>query len=240
MCQNASSAGTWKSNDTGHFAYLFLPTAGAGFLTVPPVEVGNRVSKGQRDRGDKTMRRGVKLACSCEEAIQRITTALAGVGFRVLRGFDLREALAAQAEECPCPYHGTARCTCSYTVLLVYGPETARQPAASPGLSRALRAECVPSGTQSARSGQARRRGSGHAPAPYLLVQLIAVHSHHDETWLTLLPTRGDFYTVEPSDAALDARLLRGLVTAVTEAPGRERVSERGLTPPVHPRECEP
>ncbi|MFQ6058535.1 MAG: hypothetical protein ACE5MB_06635 [Anaerolineae bacterium] len=129
--------------------------------------------------------------------MQRIATALEGQGFRVARGFDLREALAAQAEECPCPYHGTERCTCSYTVLLIYGPDAAGR--------------------------------------FVLLPQRIAVHSHQDETWLTLLPTVRPSGSTEPAEvspkpweardendpltAALEARLARGLAAAVSEAP---------------------
>lgn len=44
---------------------------------------------------------------------------LAQQGFRVMRSFDLRSALAAHAD-CVCPYHGTAQCTCQFIVLLVY------------------------------------------------------------------------------------------------------------------------
>lgn len=100
---------------------------------------------------------GVELSCSGEEAVQRLTQVLAGQGFRVARGFDLRSAMAAHPEDCPCPYHGTvapggpgAGCTCNYTVLLVYG-----------------------------------RDAAGGATLPS---QRIVIHSHHDQTWLTLLP----------------------------------------------------
>ena len=58
-------------------------------------------------------------ACG-ETAAQAATAALTRRGFRVLRSFDLRSALAAHAE-CECPHHGTAQCTCQFVILLVYG-----------------------------------------------------------------------------------------------------------------------
>jgi len=62
-----------------------------------------------------------------EAATQTVTTALTRRGLRVVRTFDLRSALAGHAGneasswDCDCPYHGTARCTCQFIVLLVYG-----------------------------------------------------------------------------------------------------------------------
>jgi hypothetical protein len=55
-----------------------------------------------------------------ETAAQAATAVLTRRGFRVVRSFDLRSALAAHAD-CECPYHGTAQCTCQFVVLLVYG-----------------------------------------------------------------------------------------------------------------------
>ena len=62
-----------------------------------------------------------------EAAAQTVTAALTRHGLRVDRTFDLRSALAghnshdASSWDCDCPYHGTARCTCQFIVLLVYG-----------------------------------------------------------------------------------------------------------------------
>ncbi len=62
-----------------------------------------------------------------ETAAQTVTAALTRRGLRIVRTFDLRSALAGHAGhealswECDCPYHGTARCTCQFIVLLVYG-----------------------------------------------------------------------------------------------------------------------
>lgn len=62
-----------------------------------------------------------------ETAAQTLTVALTRQGFRVVRTFDLRSALAARPDRetfplhCDCPYHGTDRCTCQFVVLLVYG-----------------------------------------------------------------------------------------------------------------------
>jgi hypothetical protein len=51
---------------------------------------------------------------------QAATAALTRRGLYVIRSFDLRSALATHAD-CECPHHGTAQCTCQFTVLLVYG-----------------------------------------------------------------------------------------------------------------------
>ena len=61
--------------------------------------------------------------CNGETAAQAATEALARRGFRVVRSFDLRSALAPLAAhaDCECPHHGTAQCTCQFVVLLVYG-----------------------------------------------------------------------------------------------------------------------
>ena len=62
-----------------------------------------------------------------ETAAQTVAAALTRRGLRVVRSFDLRSALAAHAgyeassSGCDCPYHGTARCTCQFVVLLIYG-----------------------------------------------------------------------------------------------------------------------
>jgi hypothetical protein len=61
--------------------------------------------------------------CNGETAAQAATEALARRGFRVVRSFDLRSALAPLAAhaDCECPHHGTAQCTCQFVVLLIYG-----------------------------------------------------------------------------------------------------------------------
>jgi len=66
-----------------------------------------------------------------ETAAQTVAAALTRRGLRVVCTFDLRSALAAHAGHevsswnCACPYHGTARCTCQFIVLLVYGEASA-------------------------------------------------------------------------------------------------------------------
>ena len=55
-----------------------------------------------------------------ETTAQALTAAFTRRGLRVVRSFDLRSALAGHSD-CDCPYHGTARCTCQFAVLLVYG-----------------------------------------------------------------------------------------------------------------------
>ena len=54
-----------------------------------------------------------------ETAIQTVTAILNQEGYRVVRNFDLRSALAAQPDYV-CPCHGTKPCTCQFMVLLVY------------------------------------------------------------------------------------------------------------------------
>lgn len=54
-----------------------------------------------------------------ETAAQAVTALLTRQGYRVLRSFDLRSALAVHGD-CACPYHGTTHCTCQFVVLLVY------------------------------------------------------------------------------------------------------------------------
>lgn len=54
-----------------------------------------------------------------EQTLDRVRAALERTGLSVSRGFDLMHALAELPEECHCPHHGTARCTCQYAVLLV-------------------------------------------------------------------------------------------------------------------------
>lgn len=51
---------------------------------------------------------------------QAATAAITRRGLSVVRSFDLRSALTIHAD-CECPHHGTAQCTCQFTVLLVYG-----------------------------------------------------------------------------------------------------------------------
>jgi hypothetical protein len=62
----------------------------------------------------------LSINCSCDEALYRLTDALARAGLRVLRTFDLHDARAAIGD-CPCPHHGLEACDCQMLVLLVYG-----------------------------------------------------------------------------------------------------------------------
>ncbi|MFQ5858800.1 MAG: hypothetical protein ACE5LU_24640 [Anaerolineae bacterium] len=64
----------------------------------------------------------VKMAASFEDAVALVTAALDQRGFRVVRSFDLAGTLDPDDPVCSCPHHGTERCTCRYTVLLVYAP----------------------------------------------------------------------------------------------------------------------
>jgi len=78
------------------------------------------------------MNENILYDCNGETAAQAATETLTRRGFRVVRSFDLRSALAPLAAhaDCECPHHGTAQCTCQFVVLLVYG-----DPSAEPALS---------------------------------------------------------------------------------------------------------
>jgi len=73
------------------------------------------------------MNENILYDCNGETAAQAATEALTRRGFRVVRSFDLRSALAPLAAhaDCECPHHGTAQCTCQFVVLLVYGDPSA-------------------------------------------------------------------------------------------------------------------
>jgi hypothetical protein len=73
------------------------------------------------------MNESILYDCNGETAARAATEALTRRGFRVVRSFDLRSALAPLAAhaDCECPHHGTAQCTCQFVVLLVYGDPSA-------------------------------------------------------------------------------------------------------------------
>ncbi|HEX6384736.1 MAG TPA: hypothetical protein VF177_08715 [Anaerolineae bacterium] len=106
--------------------------------------------------------------CDCDEAVEQVTGALTGAGFRVLRSFDLRQAWRQPINEaalgglraassfdlrsamtapgdCSCPYHGTDPCDCQMVVMLVYA--------------------------------------SAGSPAT------LVAHGHNGQTWITLIDT---------------------------------------------------
>jgi len=62
----------------------------------------------------------VKMKATFEDAVAAVMKTLKRRGFWVIRSFDLRSALDPDDPACSCPHHGTERCTCRYTVLLVY------------------------------------------------------------------------------------------------------------------------
>lgn len=63
----------------------------------------------------------VSFPMNADLAVRRVTKELMAAGLRVNSSFDLQSAREALADPdgCPCPYHGTARCSCQYIVLLV-------------------------------------------------------------------------------------------------------------------------
>ena len=66
-----------------------------------------------------TTQRLFELDMSGEYAAQWATQRMLRAGLPVQRSFDLRAARETHPD-CPCPYHGTADCTCQFIVLLVY------------------------------------------------------------------------------------------------------------------------
>ncbi len=61
---------------------------------------------------------------NANEAVIRLTSRLSESGYQVTRSFDLQAARAElrAPDECACPNHGSAACTCQYVVLLVNRP----------------------------------------------------------------------------------------------------------------------
>lgn len=63
------------------------------------------------------MSAGITFECSGERAAWLAQRSLERQGLQVERSFDLS---GADSDACGCPHHGTPRCTCQYSVLLVY------------------------------------------------------------------------------------------------------------------------
>lgn len=61
------------------------------------------------------------LNIDCNEVVETISQKLRERGLFVHRSFDLISAreMLREPEDCPCPDHGTAHCTCQYIVLLI-------------------------------------------------------------------------------------------------------------------------
>ena len=66
------------------------------------------------------MNESLSIDFDSEAVAQAATATFARHGLSVMRSFDLRSALSGQPG-CECAQHGTAKCHCQYTVLLVYG-----------------------------------------------------------------------------------------------------------------------
>lgn len=73
-----------------------------------------------RRDGEDMPRYTVKMRATFDDAVAAVMRVLEQRGFWVIRSFDLRSALDPNDPACSCPHHGTERCTCRYTVLLVY------------------------------------------------------------------------------------------------------------------------
>ncbi len=67
----------------------------------------------------------MQVQLTWEETIERLEAFFQEADLQVVRSFDLqtaREGLRDPAA-CPCPHHGTARCSCQYLVFLLYTSE---------------------------------------------------------------------------------------------------------------------
>ncbi len=110
--------------------------------------------------------------CNGVTAARAATETLTRRGFRVVRSFDLRSAMAAHAD-CECPHHGTAKCTCQFVVLLVYGESGA--PAVVTAHSRDAQAQVqIVRPTGMLRDLKAVRDDANTRPEPRLVEQVMA------------------------------------------------------------------
>jgi len=130
--------------------------------------------------------------CNGETAAQATTEALTRRGFRIIRSFDLRSAMAAHAG-CECPHHGTAQCTCQFVVLLVYGDPSTREA-----------------------FGSAQDRVSGDAPV------VVTAHSRDVQAQVQIVRPTGmlrDLKAVrDDANSRPDARLVEQVMAALFEA----------------------
>lgn len=74
----------------------------------------------------------VRLSCSCEAAARLTSDSLTRHGFKVVRTFDLRDAMDVQGAPCLCPHHGTEACACNHIVLSVWQATESGQPVSPP------------------------------------------------------------------------------------------------------------
>jgi hypothetical protein len=67
----------------------------------------------------------MRIPAGWEQTVDRLDALFADSDVAVVQSFDLQTARAELRDPaaCPCPYHGTDRCTCQYIVYLVYTDE---------------------------------------------------------------------------------------------------------------------
>ncbi|MGA9533677.1 MAG: hypothetical protein WBR18_13250 [Anaerolineales bacterium] len=67
----------------------------------------------------------MRVATDWQKTVDRLEAFFAEQDLAVIRSFDLQTARGRIQDpaSCPCPYHGSERCTCQYIVLLVYDGE---------------------------------------------------------------------------------------------------------------------
>ncbi len=64
----------------------------------------------------------VRVDQPSEQVIPRLVDTLQRHGLQVTTSFDLRLARAGY-DNCDCPHHGQAECTCQYAILLIYNSD---------------------------------------------------------------------------------------------------------------------
>ncbi len=65
----------------------------------------------------------MKVFSGWPQTIERLEEFFLKEGFQVVRSFDLQTARKGLRDpaSCPCPHHGTNRCSCQYLVYQLYG-----------------------------------------------------------------------------------------------------------------------
>ena len=67
----------------------------------------------------------MQVRLSWEQTIERLEALFEELGVSAVRSFDLQLARQGLRDpsSCPCPHHGTERCTCQYLVYLLYSDD---------------------------------------------------------------------------------------------------------------------
>ncbi len=148
------------------------------------------------------MNESILYDCNGETAAQAAAEALTRRGFRVVRSFDLRSALAPLAAhmDCECPHHGTAQCTCQFVVLLIYDASGAPVVVTTHSRDAQAQVQIVPP-TAMLRDRQAVHDDADTRPDARLVEQVMAALFEAALTVQALLPRPA----ASPTDAHPEA-----------------------------------